>query len=114
MDPIQLSLSPPSHGDLERWRDLSELRKQTEPKCVGDNTQKDVAEDPTANDFGRDSLRGTLVTTTAFLRFRILPAGPWKFSRMFPLNLPRPVDWARNPSAAGESDLAPRWRDLCS
>lgn len=107
VDPLQLGLTPPSRSKLERWGDLVELRERTEPcsNGVGENSQTGLAQGATAKDFGRDGVRPSTATTTAFLRFRILPAGPWKFSRVFPLKLPRPVDWARDPSSAGEPVL---------
>lgn len=107
VDPTQLSLTPPSRSDLERWRDLNDLRERTEPDGVRENSRMGLAQRTTAKDSGRDGVRATTATTTAFLRFRILPAGPWQFSRTFPLKLPRPADWGRNPSSAGESRLVP-------
>lgn len=107
MDPVQLSFTPPSRSDLERWRDLTELRERTEPEGVKENSQTGLPQGPTANDLGTGTLRATPATTTAFLRFRILPSGPWKFSRAFRLKLPRPPDWGRDPSSAGEPSLAP-------
>lgn len=109
VDPIQLGLTPPSLRDLERWRNLADLRQRTEPGGgVGENSsQVALAQgQTTANGFGGDGvLPAAAATTTAFLRFRILPAGPWKFSRTFPLKRPRPADWVRgDPSSAGESN----------
>lgn len=99
LDPLQLSLTPPSRSDIQRRRDLTELRERTETEGLGEkNSQMGLAQVPAAEDLGRDAVRAT----TAFLRLGILPAGPWKFSRTFPLKLPRPVDWARDPSSAGE------------
>ena len=112
VDPIQLRLIRPSRSDLERWRDLSDLRERTEPGGVEEDMQMGFAQGPTANGLGRDGVRAEIATTTAFLRFRILPAGPWKFSRTFPLQLPRPSDWGRDPSSAGESGR--RSTALCS
>ena len=108
VDPIQLSLTPPTRAELERWRDLAELRERTDPEGVGEQTLLALAGGSTANFFGRVGVRAPPATTTAFLRFRILPAGPFKFSRAFPLNLPRPTDWGRNPPTAGESGLGCR------
>lgn len=91
----KLLLTPPSRGDLERLRSLTELRERTDSDAIGDNN-------PTMR-----VLTGKTTTaassTSAFLRVRILPSGPWEFSRTFPLKLPRPADWGRDPSSAGEA-----------
>lgn len=91
--PTKLRLTPPSPADLEHWRSLTELRERTDPEAVGANS-------PTAHAVTGNAT--SAVPTSAFLRVRILPSGPWEFSRTFPLKLPRPADWGRDPSSAGE------------
>ncbi|CAM9745291.1 unnamed protein product, partial [Hapterophycus canaliculatus] len=88
----ELRFIPPSPRKLERWRSLNELRRNTKPETIRENM-------PTAQKTAPSVV--STAPTSAFLRVRVLPSGPWGFSRTFPLQIPRPVDWVRDPSSAG-------------
>lgn len=45
---------------------------------------------------------GRRETSSAFLRVRVLPSGPWACSPLFDVVWPRPADWGRGPTTAGE------------
>jgi len=96
--PSRLRISPPRPGDLEHWRDLTELRELTRSEAAGSKGSR-------AHAAPSWDTPGTATSTTAFLRWRVLPAGPWEFSRTFPLRFPRPADWGRDPVGAGEPGL---------
>ena len=92
--PSRLRLSPPSLVDLNHWRDITGLRDRTDPETVeSESSGGQVAP--------RGESAATATTTTAFIRWRVLPSGVWEFSRTFQLSLPRPADWGRDPSGAG-------------
>lgn len=109
MLPSRLRLSSPSPGDLDRWQRLTELRKLTRPEAADADTKAPRAHSPPSGDVNAP---GAAPTTTAFLRWRVLPAGPWEFSRTFPLRFPRPADWGRDPSGAGEPGMRVQSRNF--
>lgn len=72
---------------MDRLRALAVLRDSTDqPVGVGQG----------------DNHRACGSIVSAFLRVRVLPSGPWAFSSVFDVKWPRPVDWGRLSSEAGE------------
>ncbi|CAM9960681.1 unnamed protein product [Scytosiphon promiscuus] len=91
----ELRFIPPTPCELERWRSLNDLRRGTETEAVGGSSTSVQA----------TARKITTATRSAFLRVRVLPSGPWGFSRTFPLQRPRPADWGRDPAGAGMINL---------
>ncbi|CAM9315535.1 unnamed protein product [Ectocarpus fasciculatus] len=92
----ELHFTPPSSSTLERWRNVTELHQRTEFESdVGANS-------PTGHLLAAGARAAEIC---AFLRVRVLPSGSWGFCRTFPLKLPKPADWGRDPLNAGTIHL---------
>lgn len=89
----ELHFTPPSPSTLERWRSFTELHQRTEFESHVE------VKSPTGHPVAASA---RAAKTSAFLRVRVLPSGPWGFCRTFPLKLPQPADWGRDPLHAGE------------
>lgn len=88
-------------------RALSELRNQTDRRASGTHARTDcsVAVEGALADAHADDRRALGRNTTnkrLFLRVRVLPSGPFAFTPIFQVKWPRPADWGRDRSKAGE------------
>lgn len=99
--PCQLRLAPPSSREIDRLKVLTELRERTEQSAAAQCSRAayrfplgDCSEDS-----GIRVHREPSNASNVFLRVRILPSGPWAFTRVFRMPHPRPADYATN---AGE------------
>lgn len=103
--PSELCLEPPSRKHLGKLCALADLRARTQTRGAAFSPQVHVQSGRDGNNPAEtlaSSDRNGDNSVDAFLRYRVLPAGPWECSPLFGVWWPRPCDWGRAPMSAGE------------